>query len=263
MRPEATSTSCTIDSSRIPEGGRPAGRREVGRERQVDGDQRGAALGEQELVEVGGVAVARADARDLAVAGAHDHAVALTVAAVDAALPPGEHGRAPVALDAEVRRRPLGQRPEPDRLAAVVDDQRPALARPRDGGDQQPARGRTAGGRHRERGRLQIRPRPERPHVRVGGREPSGRGSRPRRQHGGGRRTAQCQELAPRPGPHGATQPHQSKEGLKMLPASAQLLRHRALSAFRGCEAMTILADGRVLTTPRFPARRAAASPRS
>jgi hypothetical protein len=78
---------------------------------------------------VGPVAVAGLHPGDHVVRAVGDHAVAVAVAGAAEAppLPPGEDRPAPVALHAEIAGHPAGrQRPEPDRAAALVDDQRPA-----------------------------------------------------------------------------------------------------------------------------------------
>ena len=105
--------------------------------------------------------VAGLDARDLAVALVGDDEVA-AVGAEHFALVPGEDRLAPVALDAKVHRRQRRLRPEPDRLAGVVDDQcavaGAGLAGDLERGDEDVPRGDgLRGRRHGDDRRAQIR----------------------------------------------------------------------------------------------------------
>ena len=100
-------------------------------------DQRRTLGRQQELVLVLAAVVAGAEARELTVGRIRDHVLTRAVAPGGRALPPRQHGLAAVALDAEAEG---GQRRgglEPDDLAGVVEDQRPALARARVRRDEQ------------------------------------------------------------------------------------------------------------------------------
>ena len=94
----------------------------------VAGEQRGAAIGEQELVQVAGPAVAGVDARERRVRGVGDHVVPDPVPELDNPLPPGQRRATAVGLDAEVGRDESRERLLPDRLAGVVDDHRTGLS---------------------------------------------------------------------------------------------------------------------------------------
>ena len=82
---------------------------------------------EQDLVQVGAVAVAGAHGRDLVVGVVVDHVFALAEAdADDAALPPRQRGLAFVGLHLEVGRRLAGgQRVKPHERAVLFGDHRP------------------------------------------------------------------------------------------------------------------------------------------
>ena len=103
-------------------------RGEVRGHRVVDREERGAAFGDQELVEIAAVPVSAVHALELAVATVVDHA-ASAVGASGRALVPGEDGLAAVGLRAEVLRQLGRKRQEPDWLAAVVEDHRAEQAR--------------------------------------------------------------------------------------------------------------------------------------
>lgn len=98
----------------------------------VGGQQRGALIGETELMQVAAVAVAGLDLGHLPVALVIDLVVALAVGADDRPLPPREHRLAPVALHADVEHAlpggaVVGDRLEPHQTPGAVDDQRPLL----------------------------------------------------------------------------------------------------------------------------------------
>src|SRR5207253_5382032 len=89
------------------EDGPPLGatdRGQVREHRLVDHEESGVLAAQLELVEVRFVPIACVDVGDLLVRAVHDDPVALALAVVDAALPPGEHRLALVLLDAEVER---------------------------------------------------------------------------------------------------------------------------------------------------------------
>jgi hypothetical protein len=136
---------------------------EVAPHERVDDEQRRALWRQQELVEIGPVPVACRDPLDLAVGLVEHHALAEPDADVRDALPPGEHGPAPVALDPEVHRLLAPRRRAgPHELPAAVDDHgsvlsRPALWRQEDVLRRGPARA----GRQRDVRGLEIRSRPE------------------------------------------------------------------------------------------------------
>src|SRR5829696_2123465 len=107
-------------SSRAANRGQIRSRRGIGR-------QEGGVLGgDQELVQVTLVAVARAHPGYLAVGVVEDDVLADAVAQNYPAFPPGEHGPAPVALDPEVPRGAVLAKPY--ELPLVVDDHRAVLA---------------------------------------------------------------------------------------------------------------------------------------
>ena len=109
--------------------GRTADGAEVGSDQVVGVDQRRSVRGEPEVVQVLGVAVARADAHEGAVGGVVDDSLAPAEAACLLALPPGEDGLALVALHLEVVGLEIARhRVEPDQPAGRVQDHRPTLA---------------------------------------------------------------------------------------------------------------------------------------
>ena len=139
-------------------------RREVGADLVVDRDQCRVSRRDHDLVEVGLVAVASPDPGDLVVRRVGDHERA-TVAAEDGALPPCQHRRAAIALDAEVDRGHLRARLEPERLAEPIEDQRAARLRggrrrgKAERGEEDSAPSLPgAGGEDLDRGREQVRP---------------------------------------------------------------------------------------------------------
>ena len=99
-----------------------------------------------DLVQVGVVAVAGPDRRDVLVGAVVDHVFALAEADLeDAALPPGQHGLAFVLLDLEVGRvLARRQRVEPHEVAVLFGDHRPRRALALVGREEQVA-GRRAG----------------------------------------------------------------------------------------------------------------------
>ena len=93
----------------------------------VDRDQRRVLRREQQLVQVTMAAASRLHARNLVVGRVEDDPAA-AVRAEDGALVPRQDGAALVRLHAHVHRRGRAERQEPDRLAMVVDDERPGMA---------------------------------------------------------------------------------------------------------------------------------------
>src|SRR5215218_7905455 len=143
---------------------RAADRREVRLCRDVGRQERGVLRGDQELVQVSPVAVARADAGHLAVRVVEDHVLADAVPGHDLTLPPGEHGSPPVALDPEVPGRAVLAIPY--ELPLVVDDHRAVLACALLQGDEDVAGG-GAGSPppHLDGGRAKVGARAEGPHA--------------------------------------------------------------------------------------------------
>src|SRR5919112_555289 len=98
---------------------RAANRGEVRSPRSVGHQERGVLRGDEELVEVPTVTVARAHSGYLTVRAIEDHILADAVPGRDLALPPGEYGSAFVVLHLEV---PCGLVPaKPQRLPKVID----------------------------------------------------------------------------------------------------------------------------------------------
>ena len=120
----------------------------------VEGVDPGGALGrEQDLVQVGAVAVAGADGGDLLVGAVVDHVFALAEPHLDdAALPPGERRFAFVALHLEVGGGvPARQRVKPHQRAVLFGDHRPGRPQALVGGEEEVAAGRAGPRRRRER----------------------------------------------------------------------------------------------------------------
>ncbi len=114
----------------------------------------GGALGrEQDLVQVGAVAVAGADRGDLLVGAVVDHVFALAEAHLDdAALPPGERRLAFVGLHLEVGGGVLArQRVKPHQRAVLFGDHRPGRPQALVGGEEEVAAGRAGLRRRRDR----------------------------------------------------------------------------------------------------------------
>jgi hypothetical protein len=106
----------------------PTHGREVGWFGAVGDQERGALVGEPELVEVRLAPVARLQPGDLAVLAIHDHQLAGPPTHCRLSLPPREHGLALVGLDPQVGGHggaALGRRPHG--FAPLVDDERPCL----------------------------------------------------------------------------------------------------------------------------------------
>ena len=101
---------------------------EVPRGLSVNDEQRGAAVGQEELVVVSLVTVTRAHAGDLPVGAVADDVLAPAVAPVNP-LPPGEDGLSFVGLRLEVHRVPLllAHGTQPDRVSLSVEDHGPVL----------------------------------------------------------------------------------------------------------------------------------------
>ena len=86
--------------------------------------------GDVELVQIGHQAIVRADDMPHPVRGIGDNRLALAVGLNELSLPPGEHGLAIEHLDVEVQLVVRGRiRPEPDQLAAGVEDHRAPVSR--------------------------------------------------------------------------------------------------------------------------------------
>src|SRR5215216_4165721 len=120
--PVSMSTSWTIPSQailRATDRGKVRSRRGVGRQ------ERGVLRGDEELVEVPAVAVARAYPGYLMVGVIEDHILAHAMSGRDLALPPGEHGPAMVVLQLEVSRGPVLAKPH--ELPNVIDYHRAVL----------------------------------------------------------------------------------------------------------------------------------------
>ena len=117
---------------------------------------------DHELVQVAVAAPRGGEAEELAIRRVDDNPLSVCEAMHDLALPPGQH-RLPVEeSDLEIGRGLADNRPEPDKLAGVVEDHRTALARTRGRGDEQePGRRAVSGLQHRHRRRLQIGTRDE------------------------------------------------------------------------------------------------------
>ena len=166
---------------------------EVGRE------QRGPAVGQQELMEIAAHSVAGVHVRQGRVRGVGDHVAPDAVPEHDLALPPRERGAAHVALHPEVGGDEARQRLLPHRVSAIGEDDRSGLRvgrrvvrreqeQPRR--DDLPARG------DRQRGDPQVRagcgtpaPRERTPAPRTGGRSGQPGGPlRPRRRRAPRRR---------------------------------------------------------------------------
>src|SRR5215208_398574 len=105
---------------------RAANRGEVRSLRSVGHQERGVLRGDEELVEVPTVTVARAHSGYLTVRAIEDHILADAVPGRDLALPPSEHGPAFVVLHLEV---PCGSVPaKPHELPLVIDNHWTVLA---------------------------------------------------------------------------------------------------------------------------------------
>ena len=139
----------------------------IGRHDLVRGDERGSFRRQQELVHVGRTTVARREPRDDAVRPVDDHVRPIGETVPALALPPRQHRLSAIQADPQVHRTGRDGRMEPDGLAAAVDDQTAALARPRRRREEEePGRGRAAVAQHTDGGGLQIRPRVEAVHER-------------------------------------------------------------------------------------------------
>src|SRR5215217_1424543 len=143
---------------------RAADRGEIRASRSVGHQERGALQGDQELVEVSLVAVARAHPACLAVRVIEDYVFAYAVPGRDLALPPGEHRSAPVALHFEV---PGGAvLAIPHELPLLVDDHRAVLACTLLQGDEDVDRsGALRPLSHLDGGRAKVGARAEGPHA--------------------------------------------------------------------------------------------------
>jgi hypothetical protein len=94
--------------------------------RGVGRQERGVLWGDEELVQVPTVTVARADTSYLTVGVIEDHILADAVSGRDLALPPGEHRSTLVVLHLEVSRGPVVAKPH--ELSLFVDYHRAVLA---------------------------------------------------------------------------------------------------------------------------------------
>src|SRR5215218_9105521 len=103
---------------------RATDRGEVHACRAVDRDQGGFLRGDEKLVMVSLIAVARPNPLYLPIGAIQDHVLALAMSGHDFALTPREHRLAPIALHLEVHRDPvlLLQGMEPHRLSAAVEN---------------------------------------------------------------------------------------------------------------------------------------------
>ena len=112
--------------------------------RDVVGRDERSPLGRQDqLVQVGAEPVARREPRDLPVGVIGDHVVPDPEAVLGPALPPGECRLAEIGRRPEVEHARRNGRTEPDELAGVVDDHRPALAGARRRAEEEQARRRS------------------------------------------------------------------------------------------------------------------------
>ena len=141
---------------------RAADRTQVRALHRVGRQQRRSPAGDQKLVQISAVAVARVHVRDRRVGGVGDHVAPDAVTERDVSLPPRQHRLALVGLHAKIGRDEMRQRLLPHRLPRVVHDHRPSLRTVWSvvrGEQDQPRRDRvTRCGVHRQRRDLQIRP---------------------------------------------------------------------------------------------------------
>src|SRR5215208_201267 len=145
---------------------RAADRREVRSRRGVGHQERGVLRGDDELVEVPTVTVARAHPGYLTVRVIEDHIRADTVPGHDLALPPGEHGPTPVVLHLEVPCGPVLAIPH--ELTLVVDYHWTVLSGPFLQSSEDVAGGGVVvrlRSSHLECGRTQVGARAEGPHA--------------------------------------------------------------------------------------------------
>ena len=151
----------------------------------------------------------RGDARDDPVGRIEDHVRAAAEAAIGRAFPPRQDGLAAVVGGAEVHRRVRRGRVEVDDVARLVEDQHPALPRPRRGRqEEEPFRLRCRP-QDRQLRRPEIRPRVEVAHAartqRGEGRaRVEGAAGNPEKQHAGSGARTVSDELGSRPARHGA-----------------------------------------------------------
>ncbi|HEX3690706.1 MAG TPA: arylsulfotransferase family protein [Solirubrobacteraceae bacterium] len=151
--------------------GRAADRAQVQRRRdRRAGEQRRAAIGQRQFVQVDVVAIGRPDPGDLAIRAVQDDRLAEAVAGEDLALPPHQHRLSAVGVDREVGR-PGGGLAKPDRVPGVVDDHRARLRAAHASGphEQIPPSGRPGVLGERVGGRgLELRRRVKPPHGPLG-----------------------------------------------------------------------------------------------
>ena len=134
---------------------------QISRRDRVGRQQCRAAAGDQELMQVALVAVARVDVRDRRVGRVGDHVLADAVTELDRPLPPRQDRRALEGLHAKIGRDQAGQRLLPHRLPGVVDDHRSRLRAVRcvvGREEDQARRNQMPRGLDREPGHLEVRP---------------------------------------------------------------------------------------------------------